>query len=59
MNSTTIRYLLITTLWNDPHDISSGFGTYKVGVIPASASSAVASGGPKSVERTASGKLVS
>eukprot|EP00526_Cylindrotheca_closterium_P016701 CAMPEP_0113614202 /NCGR_PEP_ID=MMETSP0017_2-20120614/7039_1 /TAXON_ID=2856 /ORGANISM="Cylindrotheca closterium" /LENGTH=322 /DNA_ID=CAMNT_0000523351 /DNA_START=95 /DNA_END=1063 /DNA_ORIENTATION=- /assembly_acc=CAM_ASM_000147 len=30
-----------------------GFGTYKVGVIPASASSAVASGGPSSVERTA------
>lgn len=30
-----------------------GFGTYKVGFIPASASSAVASGAPSTVERTA------
>jgi len=30
-----------------------GFGTYKVGVIPASASSAVASGGSETVHRTA------
>lgn len=37
---------------NTPHP-AIGFGTYKVGFIPASASSAVAAAAPTSVERTA------
>jgi diketogulonate reductase-like aldo/keto reductase len=37
---------------NTPHP-AIGFGTYKVGFIPASASSAVAASGPSAIERTA------